>query len=201
MKKIKKSKMFKNTIIITLYLITTEIFFRYISGIKVFELSLIRMALGCLFTSIVFSFLISWFNDKIKRTFNIILAFSFSIYSFLQLGFNNFLGVYISVNTSSQLNAVTDYIREFLASFLMKFYLIFIPFILFLIYQIFIDRFLCKNNNGKKFILKKNSQYEYQVRFLMTLISLIMCAIVYYQTLTVDFMQNSLQPISNKDLF
>ena len=37
--------------------------------------------------------------------------------SIILSGFNNFIGVYMSLGTSSQLGAVIDYIREFVLSF------------------------------------------------------------------------------------
>ena len=69
-----------------------------------------------------------------------------AIYAFLQMGFNNFIGVYMSVNTSSQLGAVVDYVREFLASFLPIYYLVFLPLVLALVFGFCFLGSLSSNN-------------------------------------------------------
>ena len=199
--KLKTNKMFKNIIIIFTLLTFIEILFRAVSNIAIIDTSILRVILSNLIISIFISFLISWFNNKINRVIISILSFLFCLYAFLQLGFNNFLGVYISINTKSQLGAVIDYIKEFFASFLPKYYLLFLPFVLLLAYYIFIDKYFSKPTSDKKFILKKRTKYEYQIRSLGTTISIIILGFLYIQSLTVGFMQNELQTVATKDLF
>ena len=200
MKKLLNNKLIKNYLIILIFTNLLEISFRLISQSKVFDVSLLRIFIGLNFVSLLISFILSWTNKKSIKIFNIIIAFIFSIYAFLQLGFNNFIGVYMSFNTTSQLGAVTDYVKEFLASFLFRFYLIFIPFILLIIYYIFIDKFTELKLN-KKFVLKSHIKYEPGIRTVSTLIILFLLGFVYNETLTIPFMQNELQTVSNKDLF
>lgn len=194
------NKMAKNILVLFIFFVSTEITFRLINAVIVFDVSLIRIAFGCLFASIIISYLISWFKPKLNRFIICLVGLIFTIYTFLQLGFNHFIGVYMSFNTSSQLGAVTDYIREFILSFLPSYYFIFIPLALLIIYEIFIDRLLMPKY-AKKFALKKRTKYEYQVRTLATSISLIIVGFLYYGSLTIGFMQNEFQTISNKDLF
>ena len=200
MKKLLNNKLIKNYLIILIFTNLLEISFRLISQSKVFDVSLLRIFIGLNFVSLLISFILSWTNKKSIKIFNIIIAFIFSIYAFLQLGFNNFIGVYMSFNTTSQLGAVTDYVKEFLASFLFRFYLIFIPFILLIIYYIFIDKFTELKLN-KKFVLKSHIKYEPGIRTVSTLIILFLLGFVYNETLTIPFMQNELQTVSNEDLF
>ena len=200
MKKLLNNKLIKNYLIILIFTNLLEISFRLISQSKVFDVSLLRIFIGLNFVSLLISFILSWTNKKSIKIFNIIIAFIFSIYAFLQLGFNNFIGVYMSFNTTSQLGAVTDYVKEFLASFLFRFYLIFIPFILLIIYYIFIDKFTELKLN-KKFVLKSHIKYEPGIRIISSLIILFLLGFVYNETLTIPFMQNELQTVSNKDLF
>ena len=200
MKKLLNNKLIKNYLIILIFTNLLEISFRLISQSKVFDVSLLRIFIGLNFVSLLISFILSWTNKKSIKIFNIIIAFIFSIYAFLQLGFNNFIGVYMSFNTTSQLGAVTDYVKEFLASFLFRFYLIFIPFILLIIYYIFLDKFTELKLN-KKFVLKSHIKYEPGIRTVSTLIILFLLGFVYNETLTIPFMQNELQTVSNKDLF
>ncbi len=200
MKKLLNNKLIKNYLIILIFTNLLEISFRLISQSKVFDVSLLRIFIGLNFVSLLISFILSWTNKKSIKIFNIIIAFIFSIYAFLQLGFNNFIGVYMSFNTTSQLGAVTDYVKEFLSSFLFRFYLIFIPFILLIIYYIFIDK-LTEIKLNKKFVLKSHIKYEPGIRTVSTLIILFLLGFVYNETLTIPFMQNELQTVSNKDLF
>ena len=200
MKKLLNNKLIKNYLIILIFTNLLEISFRLISQSKVFDVSLLRIFIGLNFVSLLISFILSWTNKKSIKIFNIIIAFIFSIYAFLQLGFNNFIGVYMSFNTTSQLGAVTDYVKEFLASFLFRFYLIFIPFILLIIYYIFIDKFTELKLN-KKFVLKSHIKYEPGIRIISSLIILFLLGFLYNETLTIPFMQNELQTVSNEDLF
>ena len=200
MKKLLNNKLIKNYLIILIFTNLLEISFRLISQSKVFDVSLLRIFIGLNIISLLISFILSWTNKKSIKIFNIIIAFIFSIYAFLQLGFNNFIGVYMSFNTTSQLGAVIDYVKEFLSSFLFRFYLIFIPFILLIIYYIFIDKFTEIRLN-KKFVLKSHIKYEPGIRTVSTLIILFLLGFVYNETLTIPFMQNELQTVSNEDLF
>ena len=200
MKKLLNNKLIKNYLIILIFTNLLEISFRLISQSKVFDVSLLRIFIGLNFVSLLISFILSWTNKKSIKIFNIIIAFIFSIYAFLQLGFNNFIGVYMSFNTTSKLGAVIDYVKEFLSSFLFRFYLIFIPFILLIIYYIFIDK-LTEIKLNKKFVLKSHIKYEPGIRTVSTLIILFLLGFVYNETLTIPFMQNELQTVSNEDLF
>ena len=200
MKKLLNNKLIKNYLIILIFTNLLEISFRLISQSKVFDVSLLRIFIGLNIISLLISFILSWTNKKSIKIFNIIIAFIFSIYAFLQLGFNNFIGVYMSFNTTSQLGAVIDYVKEFLSSFLFRFYLIFIPFILLIIYYIFIDKFTEIKLN-KKFVLKSHIKYELGIRTVSTLIILFLLGFVYNETLTIPFMQNELQTVSNEDVF
>lgn len=200
MKKLLKSNYFKNYIILLIFTTILEISFRLISGIDAFDYSLLRIFIGLNFLSLILSFILSWFNATINKIGRVILCFIFSAYAFFQLGFNNFIGVYASVNTSSQLGAVTAYIKDFFSSFLGKYYLIFIPFIILLLYTIILDR----NKNKvmeKKFILRNNSKSYSLWKTASTALALILIGVIYNSTLSVSFMQNDLQVVSNKELF
>ncbi len=199
MTKIKNSKMLKNFIVIFSYALLTEIIFRIASNIKLWDTSIIRVMIGYAIIATVVSFILSWFNSTLNKIGVIFFSFLISLYSFLQMGFNNFIGVYISINTSSQLGAVVDYIREFLASFLWQYYLVFIPFLALITIYIIL-KLRKKEEKEKKFLLKR-SHYEYPIRIVSTLIVLLVLSLSYYGTLKVKFMQNEYQTVSNLELF
>ena len=136
MKKLLNNNLIKNYIILIVFMSILEITFRLISNIPVLNVAMIRVFIGLNIIALIISFILSWANRKYSKFLVLFISLIFTIYTFFQMGFNNFIGVYASVNTSSQLGAVTDYVREFLLSFLPKFYLIFIPFILLVLYYI-----------------------------------------------------------------
>ncbi len=198
---LKNSKMLKNFLMILVYALVTEILFRLASGIAIIDTSMLRVLIGYSIIALILSFILSWFNKTVSKIVIVITALIMSVYAFLQMGFNNFIGVYMSFNTSSQLGAVVDYVREFIASFLPKYYLVFIPFVLLLTYYSVKHLTKDTNENTKKFILKKQTKYEYPIRVLATVILISVLSFGYYGTLKAKFMQNELQTVSNLDLF
>ncbi len=200
MKKLLNNNLIKNFLLILLFTNFLEITFRLICGTSVFEVAYLRIFLGLVFISLIISFILSWSNKTCSKVLIILFSFIFTFYAFLQLGFNNFIGVYMSFNTSSQLGAVTSYVKEFLLSFLGKFYFIFIPFILLVLYYVFLDKYTERKMN-KKFMLKSTIKYEPGIRIISTVLALFVIGFVYNETLTADFMQNELQTVSNEDLF
>ena len=200
MKKLLNNNLIKNYIILIVFMTILEIAFRAISNIPIFNLALLRVFIGLNFIALITSFILSWMDRKYSKFFVIVLCLVYTVYAFFQMGFNNFIGVYASVNSSSQLGAVTDYIREFLLSFLPKFYLIFIPFILLVAYFIFLDKFTELKLN-KKFVLKRHIKYEPGIRTISTILVLVALGVVYHETLVNDAFQDDLQTTSNEDLF
>ena len=200
MKKLLNNNLIKNYIILIVFMTILEIAFRAISNIPIFNLALLRVFIGLNFIALITSFILSWMDRKYSKFIVIILCLVYTVYAFFQMGFNNFIGVYASVNSSSQLGAVTDYIREFLISFLPKFYLIFIPFILLVAYFIFLDKFTELKLN-KKFVLKSHIKYEPGIRTISTILVLVALGVVYHETLVNDAFQDDLQTTSNEDLF
>ena len=200
MKNLLKNNLIKNYLILLMFFTILEITFRLISGLNVFSYALLRIFIGLNFISLLISFILSWFNKHISKALTLLIAFAVNIYAFVELGFNNFIGVYVSVNTSSQLGAVTSYIKDFLKSFLPKFYLMFIPFILLMLYYIFLDKYTEKKIE-KRFPLKTNIVFEPGIRTITTILALVVISLCYNYTLTANFMQNKLQTVSNKDLF
>ena len=200
MTKWQNSKMLKNFVIILAYTLSVEVLFRLASHIAIFDVSILRVILGYSILALVFAFLLSWFKKSSQKVMLYIIFIILTVYAFLQMGFNNFIGVYMSVNTSSQLGAVVDYVREFLASFLPIYYLVFLPLVVVIVLNLILAH-KKKPQTEKKFFLKKSSRYEYQIRTISTMLILVLMAFTYYETLKVKFMQNELQVVSNYDLF
>ena len=184
------SKFRINFIILIIILVLSEIIFRLLSDFAIFEWAFFRILLGLNILAVIVSLLLSTMSVKLSRVLTLILSFLFSLYTFLQIGFNNYLGVYMSFGTSSQLGAVTNYTLEFVSSFKWSYYLIFLPIITFIILAIIFK---------KKFeypkIKIKNAFFA-----LIVLLSLIIFSLIYAYSITASFMQNPLQQVSNKAL-
>ncbi len=176
---------FKNrTILFFVYLFTVEILFKVLTGTFTFSYALLRIFISsCILAGTVS--LISRFIKKpiLQKIFFILVALLVFIYALAQLGFNNFLGNYASLNTSSQLGKVTSYIKDYLYSFKDSYYLLAIPFLLFVI-------LLFLQKEDKKFLDTRNG-----------IIALSLLIGVYASTLSLPFMQEKFQYVSNKVLF
>ncbi len=187
-KKLFKDTFSKNLILVTFFTFFIEILFRIVAKIEIFSYATLRILISTFILSFIITFLSSITKHKwFRTTINLIYIFAYAIYSWLQIGFINYLGVYISFHTSSQFGAVKDYIGDFLASFKPIYYIVLVPFIIALITYIII------NKKGEYNKLNKKS--------LLWIPLFIISIGLYYLTLTVPFMQNDLQLKSNKELF
>ena len=182
-----------NILILFIPWILIEIIFKAVSIINILNISTIRIIFSTLFLSIIIGYIELFLKDKTKKKINIITILIITIYSLLQVGLNNFIGVYISLNLSSQSGAVISYIFEFLKSLHWYYYLLIIPFILLIVYYKLIDKKIIniKINNDLN-ILKQSIQ---GISFLL------LFGFLSYLTIDLPIFQNELQVKSNKELF
>lgn len=192
MKKLLIKKWLKNYLILFSVFFLIEIIFDLLEGFTLLSWSIVRIVLFNNIMALLFSFFICFFKDKIVMIINLVLTFFLSFYAFAQLGFYNYLGVYISLNTTSQLGAVLDYINEYFRSFKLSYYLIFIPFIILIVYYLGFKRFKSSED------FKEHKLFK---RFIMLIIFLLISIGTYYSSLTLKFMKNKLQISSNLELF
>lgn len=195
MKKIFKNKMIQDFFIVFISLFSIEIIFKMIEKMSVFEWSTLRILIGSLITSLIISTIMSFCNKIIKNIILFLIIIIASIYATIQIGFENFLGVYVSISTSSQLGAVTEYVRDYLGSFHAYYYLVLIPLVLLIIYKISMT-FIFKKDNKEINIVKK----PWISRAVFLCLSIILC-VGYYISLSISFMQNDIQMIATKSLF
>lgn len=180
----------RNLIFVTLIIFLIEILFRAISKFELASYATLRIFLSSFILSLIVTFISSISKRKwLRNTINLLYIFLYSLYTWLQLGFINFLGVYISFNTSSQLGAVTDYALDFLMSFKLLYYTIFLPFIVSIIWYLLINR--------KRFYNK----LKINLKSLFLIPTFVVIIFFYYLTLILPFMQNEFQIKSNTKLF
>lgn len=175
------------TLVLGLFL--PEIIFKLINKSSIFDISTLRIFIGLNIICAIISFILNFANHIVKKIVTGILVFASSVYTCAQLGFFNFLGVYISFQTSSQLGAVKDYVKDFIRSFKPEFFLVFIPFILIILIYIFFS----KKMNNEKIRIKNNAIISS---------SILVASIVFYAvTIITPGLQNKYQTVTNKKLF
>ena len=190
MKKMKPNRFIINFFNIFIVALIVEIIFRVISDLPLLELSMTRIFFSNVILASVIAFINSLYSYKISRFVNMFVNFLISLYAWLQLGFYNFLGVYISLQNASQGAAVKDYVLDFFGSFHASYFLVFIPFILYIVYVIFLSK---KFKDLKKMNMKS--------LVLNALLLIMVSTNVYYVSITNPLFENKLSPISNKELF
>ncbi len=195
MKRVLTNKVVKNFIILFISLFSVEIIFKAVEHMTVFDWSTLRIFFSVSIISLVFSIIMSFCKRWISNIITFILIIAASIYGVAQAGFENFLGVYVSINTSSQLGAVKEYVRDYFASFKFEFYLVLIPLIILIIYKV-LDKIYFK----KAIVIEHTNKENLIARISAGVLAIVFC-VFYGLTLKVDFMQNDLQLIDNKTLF
>ena len=116
-----------NFLIISLFSLMVEIIFKLTNNFKLMDWSFIRILLSVSILSAFVSYIEYFLKPKYYKKINITLIVIMAIYALLQTGFNNYIGVYISLGASSQLGAVTDYVKEFILSFKCYYYFNLLP--------------------------------------------------------------------------
>ena len=199
MKKFMKNKLIKNYIAFLLPMFLLEVLFRILSNMAVFDWAIFRIFLSCNIIALVISIITCFLKESIGRVIEIIVFFIITAYTICQAGFENFIGVYISIGTSSQLGAVTEYIKDYFASFDAIFWTMAIPFLLYVVYKCFLEKkiFVSLYKEEKSIFTKRVNRKS----ALIALGCVVLLSVMYYQTLTLKFMQNELQLESTKALF
>ena len=193
-----KNKILNNYLILLTSGFLIEVIFRLINNLNILNFSFLRTFIGINVISIILSLIYSMFPRKLSYVFSSITVLIFSIYSFVQMLFLNFLGVYMSFNTVSQAGAVKGYIMDFLKSCKPVFLTLFLPFILLML--VFIINSMRLKSKPNDFHLKKKYRYEYQIVSCILLIVLCLSSIFYYHSLS-DKYNDKYQVLSLKELF
>ncbi len=178
-----------NILLLSLITFSIELLFRLLSNYSIFSYATFRILISCIIISSIVGF-ISYITKKriINNIITITFILLYSIYSWLQIGFLKFLGVYISLNATSQLGAVSNYVIEFLKSISIINYLLFIPLVLYVIVII-----IFKN----KYVYQRvNLKY-----FIKLVVLVIILITIYILSLFLNFMKPKYQVKSNWELF
>lgn len=219
------NNVFKNYFLLMVTLFATEVLFRVIVPfviptieLPLLDWSLLRIFVGINIISLLLGALFSLCGRIAGNILSFVVALVATIYAIAQAGFVNYLGVFMSIGTSSQAGAVKDYIADYFASFSWQFWLLLIPVLLMGFFYLFIDKRIkvLERNDTIDFADKFDSEdrKKENEKILKTKkkkgvlngrINAIIVAVVfifgYYYSLTADFMQNDLQLKTTKELF
>ncbi len=185
-----KTDILKNYLILMITLFSIELVLRPLVGFQFFDWSLLRIFIFINFISLVFSMLFSLLPRLLTKILIFITVIAVSVDTFFQIGFNNSIGTFMSLNSSSQLDKVTSYIVDYVTSYSWYFYLILAPLLLFILYYIIFDKKVTRRLNRPKF-----------KSYLLSIIWAMILGGLFFSTLIVGFMQNKYQILSNKELF
>ena len=152
MKKYLNKNLWREIITNYLFFFSLEVIFRVIENNEIISYSTLRIVMFCfLFSAILQLTLCTSKSAKNRQTiFEIILGIA-SLYAFIQIGLKGFVGMYMSLGTTSQAGAVTSFIFNFFKSYRFLDFMIWIPFILFIIYKRIPQKWSnnIKNHNSK----------------------------------------------------
>ena len=190
MKRVLKSKFFIDYILLYIPLLLIEITFRLVSGYSILDLSLLRIGIGLLVITGIISYFLNFCNKVVTRIIEFIIITAASIYATVQMGFYNFLGMYISIQESSQMGAVTDYVKDFLRSFKPTYFL---PLLTIVLYLVVVIAFRKKLKDLNKLSFKNNT--------LISLALIVASCLMYYCTLTLKAFNDKYQTTANTTLF
>ncbi len=171
-------------------ILVIEVIFRLIANNDIFDLSLIRIIIGISVIASLLTFIYQMLPNWTRKLITTLVVLFDAIYAIAQLGFYNFLGVYISLQNTSQLGAVTDYIKDFIASFKWYYFLPFIGLFISIMYSIFVYK---KIESHDKVNLFKHCLISCSLTILLV--------VSYYLTLTMNVFESEITSMSNLNLF
>ncbi len=189
MKKFKESTFWKETFLFTVFLFSIELLFRIIENIPILDLAILRIALSSIFLSFLLEFILSFFPSlRFRKWVQFFVLALASIYGLVQVGFRNFLGIFISIGTSAQMGAVASYLKEYFMSFKPEYYMMLCPLVLYFLFIVLEKREYQKN--------KVNWKTK-----LITLFTVLITGAMYASTLFLPIFQNPYQLVENYKIF
>ncbi len=187
-----KNNLYNNTYVFNfllffMSLFSIEMIVRMINGYDLTSYAVVRIIVLLIIVCYVTCYVLNYFKSATRKIITAILVFIGSTYACLQLGFLKFLGVYASLQSASQAEAVTDYIKDFLKSFRPVFLATYIPFIVLIAIYVITKKRFYRNNKTRMLF--------------STLVMVALFGCVYYELLSDKSFQNPIQSIDNEELF
>lgn len=195
-------QIFKNSVGFLTLIFFMEIILRINLSYKILDWDIFRIFISSCGFGIVLGLISSLFKKTGSKVFKTIISVALTLYAWIEVNLYNYLGFFMGTGNAEQGTKVVDYIKEYIEAANWKSYLLLIPLVLYLSYIWFLDKKI------KEYKLNKTTYFEFKIESnrnkLLTVaayaIVVVFMCIMYYGTLTVKFMQNDLQTISNKNL-
>lgn len=196
-KKFFKNRVVLSTLILSAFTYITEMIVRIFTGAPFNDFAVVRILLSSIIISLFVSFIGHFLPKLGQRILNIIYILFVGIYNFAEFGLSSYIGFFMGIGNADQGTKVGEFIRDFFSSYKIIHYTILIPLIIFLIYYIFIDRFITKN-------IKRNSEFTLIQKIYIEVVTVVIIVILsgaYYATIRLDNFKNKLQTESNYGLW
>lgn len=196
-KKFFKNRVVLSTLILSAFTYITEMIVRIFTGAPFNDFAVVRILLSSIIISLFVSFIGHFLPKLGQRILNIIYILFVGIYTFAEFGLSSYIGFFMGIGNADQGTKVGEFIRDFFSSYKVIHYTILIPLIIFLIYYIFIDRFITKN-------IKRNSEFTLIQKIYIEVVTVVIIVILsgaYYATIRLDNFKNKLQTESNYGLW
>ena len=196
-KKFFKNRVVLSTMILSAFTYITEMIVRIFTGAPFNDFAVVRILLSSIIISLFVSFIGHFLPKLGQRILNIIYILFVGIYNFAEFGLSSYIGFFMGIGNADQGTKVGEFIRDFFSSYKVIHYTILIPLIIFLIYYIFIDRFVTKN-------IKRNSEFTLIQKIyieVVTVVIIIILSSAYYATIRLVNFKNKLQTESNYGLW
>ncbi len=196
-KKFFKNRVVLSTMILSAFTYITEMIVRIFTGAPFNDFAVVRILLSSIIISLFVSFIGHFLPKLGQRILNIIYILFVGIYNFAEFGLSSYIGFFMGIGNADQGTKVGEFIRDFFSSYKVIHYTILIPLIIFLIYYIFIDRFITKN-------IKRNSEFTLIQKIYIEVVTVVIIVILsgaYYATIRLDNFKNKLQTESNYGLW
>ncbi len=188
------SKFWVTLILETLYIFIVEMILKVLLDSFIWDYSILRIFLSSVAISVILTTLLNNTPNKVRKGILIFINFFIALYAWLQLGFTNYVGGFMSIGNASQGTKILSYIGDFVASYQLSSYILYVPFILSIVYNIFEHKLLKDGYNYK-------IDFKDHLNILIGVISFVLVCTLYYATLKVGFMQNKYQTVKNTQLF
>ena len=186
------SKVYTTFLFEVIFLIAIELIVKKLLGTSPIDLSIFRIIFGSMIISYILVLLTN--NLKKRKFFLIVINLFISFYAWLQLGFMNYLGNFMSIGNAGQGTKVLNFISDFLNSYDKKVYLIYVPFIIFVLY-------LIKERNITRSGFNKKINFNSKRTCLYSFLALALLCDFFYVSIDDKRLQNKYQAMSNAKLF
>lgn len=195
-------QIFKNSLLMTVFIFALEILVKINTNNNIIDVSIIRILISTIFIGSLFGLLLSSFKNNVRRIIATVISVGLTIYAWVEINLFTYMGFFMGIGNAEQGTKIVDYIKDYIAAAKIISYAVLIPLFLYLIYIWYIEKIIKQKKLNKTvfFVYNKQNIKSYILTIIIYIVSLIVLGFTYYRSLTIDFMQNKLQAIKNVDL-